>query len=848
MTLTTLSSKELGVLYKWALKRNKALIIVYSIILFIGGPVLNMYAASISYIEDVNCWVGIATLGGYTAIAALFTLISAVATFSFMHNKRSVDMYGALPCNRSTLFMSHLLAGLTAIAGPYFIASIITVGISIHTVDYVKYSAVIIFSALLMIVASYIFTALIAYCCGTIIDTLIATIAINGIWIVAVATYFGFLGELIPGMTFDSILNTPLLTAFTPYGFGYMGMWSYFGSSLINDGDGDITFFVAFVIWSLIFIVGTFFATLVLANRRKAESSQNGFAVKWLPMAVKAGASVISGALLGFIFASTSASGFGNMFVYTFWYIVGSAVAFFVLHVIFSRGIKSGLVKSVIVYTATSIAAIVLVFGMCFGMGIDTHVPSAGIVKSVQMGDYHSQFLDNKLVFKESENIELITEIHQIIVDGIRKENDYPNYFGYSSPSNYYDYEEVSDYSLYDYVDPYTLYPYISYFDYEFKYNMKVGFDVSRDYYISLYSSDTSDAYDLEKLNELTKQLVSSEEFKRQSKNLIFNEDFRAKVNLEKVNLENYSKEHEYYNPDYEYYSSSGSASVDATDEKFLNGLFEALQKDILADDSFTPTEGGFDLGDEYLCISFSGTNDDDGDYYGYYTSGTGYVFCEVIVKESYTNTLKFLDTYNLEYSTDNNYDYYSYFDYEPRYFYYYDTEIYDSMYDYSYSGEFSDWRRTVGLSLEPMAELACETNVVDYDTWYTDYFSEFTTELYAEADRQYENLLTAKNSTYSGTYSDYDYYCPDMNEIFMMLDNLTDYAIDYVKNCEVSTDTSDTDTETDKDNSSDTSSKSESESEGKAESNTESSKDENVTESTAESTSSKKETTGVAL
>ena len=46
MTLTTLSSKELKPLYKWALKRNKSVMIIYSLFLLVFGPILNMYIIS----------------------------------------------------------------------------------------------------------------------------------------------------------------------------------------------------------------------------------------------------------------------------------------------------------------------------------------------------------------------------------------------------------------------------------------------------------------------------------------------------------------------------------------------------------------------------------------------------------------------------------------------------------------------------------------------------------------------------------------------------------------------------------------------------------------------------------
>lgn len=793
MTLTTflnnkiggVTRRELGVLYRWALKRNRAVITVYSIFLAVCGPLFNMYI--LAQTDGADDEVGIVSLGVYVSLAALFTLISAIKSFSFLHNKRSVDMYGALPCNRTTLFVSHFLAGITAIGVPYLIAAIVTMGISVRSVEAIKFCTVTVLSTLLMILAAYIFTTLMAYCCGTVADTVISTIAVNGIWMAAVACYFGFMGALIPGVTFDSIINTPLLTAFAPYGFGYMGMYSY--ATGYFDDSFDIAFFVSFIIWSLIFIAITGFATLLLANRRKAESSQNGFAVRWLPMAVKAGASVIAGALLGIIFAEISDNGFGNMFAYVFWYIVGSAIAFIVLHIVFARGIKKGLKKSAIVYSVTSVASIVLVFCMCYGMGIDTHVPYPSNVKSVAVGNYQ------EYVFKEPENIETVTEIHKVITEGIRNENGYPYYFGHEDIvyDLVYETNSTETNSAETYVDPQKKYPFVNYFSYKFNYNMKFGFDMNREYYI--YSGQYN-YYDIEKLNELTAKLISSEEYKRMANPYLFDEEFRSEK-AETEEITDIQMSYYTYSPLSESYSQDGY-EVLRTDENFLNGLYEALQKDILADTEYVPSvSSNFSdiIGDKYMEIEFT-CKVDTQKLYGYTSSQANYNYYGFTVKSDYKNTLDYLSKYEFEYVPGvnyyNNYDnYYGnyYGDYEPKYNYdyYNDTEIYNAIDNYSWSGMRSDWFAAVSSCLEPMAKIACSENETDYDTWYNDYYSDFSSKIYTEADKLYKELLLEH-----GAQED-DIYCPYVDEIFEMVDELTDFAVDYVKNCETDTDTSDT-------------------------------------------------------
>ncbi|MBQ2152070.1 MAG: hypothetical protein II440_01325, partial [Clostridia bacterium] len=105
MTLTTFSSKQFKPLYTWALKRNIKIAIIFTFLLILFGPILDMYCISI---DDFTEEIGLVSLIIFEALSALFTLISAMKTFSFLHNKRSVDLFGALPSNRTTLCISHL--------------------------------------------------------------------------------------------------------------------------------------------------------------------------------------------------------------------------------------------------------------------------------------------------------------------------------------------------------------------------------------------------------------------------------------------------------------------------------------------------------------------------------------------------------------------------------------------------------------------------------------------------------------------------------------------------------------------------------------------------------------------
>lgn len=782
MTLTTLSSKDFCSLFKWALKRNRSVMIIFSIFLALG-PILDMYVlATMTFDYDIELVMEdacIATLVIYSCVTAVFVLISAIRTFSFLHNKRSVDMFGALPTNRTTLLVSHLCAGITSICVPYTVASIITMGITARTNNAFSFSLVSILSTILMIIAAYIFTALMAYCCGTVVDTVISTLAINGIWLAGVALCFGFMESLIPGATFSTAYSSPLLTAFTPYGFGLMGICSFSDGYLYYSygytETCDLTFFISTVIWDILYIVGFFILTLFVANKRKAESSQDGFSVKWLPNVIKAGVSVVAGGLLGFTFASTSAlttsSETNNLGIYFFWYIIVSFVAFAVLHVIFARG-KGKILQSAIIYIATTIASLALVIGMSYGMGIDTYVPSADSIKSVCIDNYELQ---------DPENIQIVTELHQAIVDGLRSESKgYPYYFGssdcyYSSVYDVYDayyYNESSSYLYSDYSTTVTveeedgltyedyvrMYPYVNPFYCNISYNKKLGFDVERTYYITAYMA-SSGCYDMEKINSLIQRLVSSEEYKKLDNSYIFDEASRPDVKISSVTLTHYTlneSENSYY--------MSGSANL-STDEEFLNGLYEALKKDILADSEYVIgySESFSDIiGSNYALITTEASA---------YGKDEVYYVPDIYIKDSYTNTYDYLTKNGITITPSFDLGNYN------------SSSYYDDFNAFVDTGNYYYLKSIVTKNCKTWAVIICENLGIDYDEWADKYYDSYATALLNQSSKLFKEMQEENGygDAESSFIYEYAYYIPTTEEAEALVGELMAYATEYI-------------------------------------------------------------------
>ena len=615
MTSTISSTnKNFAKLYKWAFGRNRALMIVFAVLMLVGIAIDIQALITISYAEtiDHNDSMGIV---GYSSIlvaqlgAVCFAVISAIHTFNFLHDKRSTDMFGAVPATRSTLYFSHLLGGITAVSIPFTVGSFIVMALTCRTTQYFVTQLGFILMGIVTIAAVYSFTALIAYCCGTTLDSTIITIGANVIYMGVIFMFIAVACSMIPGLSGNNLLfDTPLVTLFAPVGFSvFFDAYSTLG---------QMTAMWTTVIWSILFTAGMVLLGNHAAKTRKMETAQNEFNIKWLPMVIKAGISILAGSFAGMVAVSGQGSGYSNMFIFSFWYIITGFAAFIILHLIFARGMKAKLLPSLLTYAGTTAAVLVFLFAMTTGLGIDTYIPAESNISSLS-------FQDDGIEYKEPENIKTIVEIHKLVIEGTLNDAPHPYYVGmaqYNYHSTYYG------------VDYESKYPLTFSTHFSFKYNKKFGFATERDY--SLYSGRLSTpSYNYEKIEALLKKLYNSDEYKK-----LFHPELWKEEGVERnhqlpiianINIMGYSEKTENYFP-------RGDINL-KTDEKFLNGLVDALKKDILADKEYYKSRiAGYDhyVGDRYYSL-----------HIGYidnaYNNARETIHTQVF--ENYTNTLNYL-------------------------------------------------------------------------------------------------------------------------------------------------------------------------------------------------------------
>ena len=153
-------------------------------------------------------------------------------------------------------------------------------------------------------------------------------------------------------------------------------------------------------------------------------------------------------------------------------------------------------------------------------------------------------------------------------------------------------------------------YPLVDYTNFRFEYTKNIGFTTIRSYSINYTNGG---AYDLQKLEQLLEKLYNSEEYKKKNCNVIWNKELRRRYALLGAPTIQYmtytgsistpsSDDYYYYNnPSY---TASDSVTLPAT-YAFLDGLCDALAKDILADEKY------------YVKCAGNNYSDDPSDFFG---------------------------------------------------------------------------------------------------------------------------------------------------------------------------------------------------------------------------------------
>ena len=557
--------REWKALYVWNLRRSRGMSLLYFGLLLLAGPVLTFLTCSVSF-PSSNLLEGLAAVNSGLSIplTMIFTLVFAIQRFSYMHNKRSVDLYHAMPVRRTPMLLAAWSASLTGLLLP-LLADILVLILAGAAVSMTAFYSVpigayfqLFGSQMFMAAICLTFCMLMAVCSGTTMDMVISIVLTNCSYPLVILMTMVLGSWLLPG--FDGNFSLTLLTALAPFPAMIVAMlfagdytMYLFGSHYPMDIPG-----LFWGWWAVLFVV-MLAASLWLYTRRKSESAESDLAFPAPKLLLRFLCSAAVGLLAGMVFFLVN----NNTISFFIGFILFSLMAHAVTEALYSRGLRR-FVRTLPSYGAMVLCVVLLYLSGATGFfGYDTRIPQNVTSASIQgsafgyeNGSFSVEYNPVSLydwkngkilasrdqtIFKEQENIEIIKKIHQQLLQE-RKENGF----------------------LYSLINSGT-YTHISY--------QSPQGDLERNFMAS-YSGD-SPVYDL------WRQLETSEEGIQQSLPYVMDSRGIGQISIQSDFSLNVSPEY----PAVQGSSSEGETySVDVTpSQQQAQKLLEMLQKDIQA-------------------------------------------------------------------------------------------------------------------------------------------------------------------------------------------------------------------------------------------------------------------------
>ena len=479
MITTTLSSDKSRAFgfYKDTLRRLKSFILFYGAVGFVFFPLqylMSILRDSRPYFMGMGQVFNTVSLVFYGPFLCVIPVIVAAQIFGYMHSKKAVDLYHALPIRREEMLLSSFAAGMTAILAPLALNYAVVILLKavrfgggeevVQVFINFLYVAVVSFAALA--IATFVFTQV-----GTKFDAIVITL---GLYVILPALYLltlVFMSEQLYGFNVDQSVNWNLLLGLSPQLLFY---YIYGGEQALGRGEGVPTLAtgnltaIAWLVISVLLLV----AAAAIYRRRKSEMAENTSTGGILKIFIKIAATYLASVLMGFIFQGVFGVGSDDFSMFLLGVALGAVLFYLTAEIVLSRSFKA-VFKSLPM--AGGLAAVLCLFAFLMhqgGFGYVAHIPKVEDVASVTV-NYRGTYGDSEREGKTGDYVGVVTlegdeakalmvELHRISVE------EYQKYHG-----------EVPDDSRY-----YRGYSYIN-----LDYKLKSGGTMSRSY------SSKSDAF-----------------------------------------------------------------------------------------------------------------------------------------------------------------------------------------------------------------------------------------------------------------------------------------------------------------------------------------------------------------
>lgn len=458
-------------MFGWTMKRYKGISIAYAAMLFITFPLIeilvifqNKKRFTSDGVIDMSALNVVGTL--FVLVAVIFATVFAIVSFSYMHNKRCVDLFGSLPMSRRTLFFTRYISVLVQTIVPLLIMGTMGALLTMKS-EYFISSMKMVAMLVLGVTGIVSFIAVLSLCCGTVVDVIVSFLVINGVYPICILICNMFPATILPGFGIEENVNFSLYTLLSPVFAPFAGIW-----------EREKTLYIA---WWIVFSIILTGVCYILSKKRKAETAQNVFVFAMVEQVIKFFSGFTVGFGMGWIFAQIGGSSNESYKSQYVWFFVGLCIGAFltagILHLIYHRGV-SNFLSSLFIGAADVVVAVVFVVVIITGaFGYDERVPDAQDVQAVSValdgqGGYHVDGKDiRKNYISERTFIDNVVDAHKVIIkqEMAKKQGTYP----IDMSTHHVTYEGDRDY-----VE-----------EVEISYQLKNGEIIHRDY-IGIYSEE----------------------------------------------------------------------------------------------------------------------------------------------------------------------------------------------------------------------------------------------------------------------------------------------------------------------------------------------------------------------
>ena len=414
---------------KFLLKKNKRFIILMLITMIIFNPILVSLVGLLNEMSSSLLNIG-KIFNLLLALVSCFIVSSIL--FSYLNNKKSLDVYHALPIKRETLHLTIYIGGLIILLIPFTIswALALPLNLFINGSNILSDLSGYIF-AIIPIVTVYSFIIFVQINTGTTVDSMLYSLLVLFLPFFTYTCFYAYASTLLLGYnsTFDwSLLKylSPIVSLFT---------------NTINHEVISSKLIINNVYWLFITVI-LYIITIIIYRKRPTEQAQKPFTNKYFFPLVSISSIALLQILLYALFYEVTYSETSLNISSLILSILIADVLYIILDTLANRSFKN-ILKAALLYFLISIIVIIMIIpiNITRGFGYVDKVPTN--IKSVTIAyednldlmftQYKTDFYfyqdsyQTNLTFTDPNDINVITNLHHLIINNYDYFNDNKN-------------------------------------------------------------------------------------------------------------------------------------------------------------------------------------------------------------------------------------------------------------------------------------------------------------------------------------------------------------------------------------------------------------------------------------